>query len=256
MRFLLSAVRIFEYFCISAIWIALIGIFWPILLCLVGGLHYDLITSVIIALVTFAIYAADKVSGSAEDLMNSPSRAVLAKCPIKQLAIGAYGLAAIILVAWDPSKLYCVLAPGVAGLIYTARIGGVRPKDIFGMKTLIVASSTAICRAGLVGGDWSLHILVFLMMIIDTVIFDLRDIDGDVRANIRTLPVVIGRRQTLILLAGVAGLIYLISPFLAIMGIFFVLYFRKERHSLSYDLLVDAWALWATGILLLLRWFP
>jgi 4-hydroxybenzoate polyprenyltransferase len=227
------------------------------MLCLVGGLDYDPMTSLILFLITFAAYAADKVSGSKEDLLNNPRRAVLAKYHVKLLAWASYGIALVITAFWwDKSMLPYVIVPGVAELIYTARIKGVRPKDLFGMKTLIVASSTAFCRAGLVGGAAWLYVLVFLMMVIDTVLFDIRDVKGDASEGVMTLPVVLGRYPTLAILAISDIILFMLSPIVAILGAFFIFYYRKDRHSLSYDLLVDAWALWVTGILILLQWPP
>jgi hypothetical protein len=227
------------------------SVFWIVLLCQVSGLPYDPIASVILGLVTWAIYAADHAGGSAEDLTNNPGRAWLAKYPVKKLAALAYLLAIIITIWWDAPKLPCVLVVGLAGAAYTARIRGVRPKDILGVKTLIVASSTAICRAGLVGGAGWLYALVFLVMVIDTVLCDMRDMKGDAAEGVRTIPVVLGRGATLAILAVVDVIIFTLSPIVAMVGAGLIWYFRKERCSLSYDLLVDGWMLWAVVLLLL-----
>jgi hypothetical protein len=227
------------------------SIFWIMLLCQLSGRPFDPIDSVVLTLLTFAVYAADHAGGSKEDLMNNPGRAWLANYPVKKLAALAYCAALLITIWWDASKLPCVLVVGLAGAAYTARIGGIRPKDIPGVKTFIVASSTAICRAGLVGGEWWLYILVFLMMVIDTVLCDMRDIKGDAAEGVRTIPVMLGREPTLAILAGVDVIIFALSPIVATVGAGLIWYFRKERCRLSYDLLVDGWTLWAVALLFL-----
>jgi hypothetical protein len=227
------------------------SVFWIVLLSRLTGYPYDPVASVILGLVTWPVYAADHAGGSKEDLMNNPGRAWLAKYPVKKLAALVYIAALIITAWWDATKLPCVLVVGLAGAAYTARIRGIRPKDILGMKTLIVASSTAICRAGLVGGAWWLYVLVFLVMVIDTILCDMRDIKGDAAEGVRTIPVMLGRGRTLALLAAVDVIIFTLSPIVVMVGAGLIIYFRKERCSLSYDLLVDGWMLWVVMLLLL-----
>lgn len=218
--------------------------FRPVLLCAVSGRSVDLIACLAVPLITFAIYAPDKVSDSKEDLINNPGRAILAKYPIKWLAALSYTAAIVLVAWWDASKLFAVLVPGLGGIVYTARIGGVRPKDIPGMKNLIVATVSAICYAGLTGGPLQLYVLAFLLIFIDTVLFDIRDIRGDAAESVRTLPVLLGRKRTIAILVALDGVLATLSPIIAMWGAVLIWYFGKERHSLSYDLLVDGWAIW------------
>ena len=214
------------------------------MLCKIAGMPFDPVACIVVLLTTFAVYSFDKVSGSIEDLLNTPDRAVLAKYPIKQLAAMSY-LAAILVVALtDIWRIPGVLVIGLVGLVYTARIGGIRPKDIPGVKNLIVAISTAICYVDMINGALWLYALTFLLIFIDTVLFDLRDIKGDTAEGVRTLPVVLGRTRTLVILSAIDLIVYWLSPVVAMFGAIWILYFRKERPSLQYDLFVDAWMLW------------
>lgn len=221
------------------------GAFWIAILCDLSGKPFDPIAAIVLCLVTFAIYALDRAGGSKEDLLNNPGRAILAKYPIKQLAYLSYVLALFIVVATDFSKIPFVLVPGIAGFLYTSRIAGIRPKDLPGCKTLIVAGSTAICRAGLIGGAPWLYVLVFLAMIIDTVLFDLKDIRGDKENGVRTIPVILGRRKTLLILAIVDLMLFAFSTEIAILGAVWLAYFAKDRPIWQYDFLVDGWMMWA-----------
>lgn len=199
----------------------------------------------IVFLVTFAIYALDKVSGSKEDLLNTPDRAVLSGHPVKRAAALSYAVAIILVLAVDPPALPAVLIPGLAGILYTSRIHGVRPKDIPGCKNVVVAVSTAVCYAGLLHACLSAYMLIFLLIWIDTVLFDLRDVVGDASSGVRTLPVLLGPSRMMLVLIVFDALLFAISPVVAAVGLLLIVYFRKNRNVLAYDLLVDGWMMWS-----------
>jgi len=241
----------FNFLSISSLWIAFSASLGPVLLCQIYGMPLYWWQPITVFLVTFAIYSLDKVSGSKEDLFNTPDRAVLAGWPIKPMAICAY-LAAIILVAAnDSSKLTYVLVPGIAGTLYTARIGSIRPKDLPGCKNLIVAGATAICHAGLVGGPLEAYLLIFVWIGAGTIFSDLRDIRGDAAHGVKTLPVLLGRTKTLAFLAMLSLVLYALSPIVAVIVFSLIWYFRKERDNLDYDLLVDGWMIWSLALIYL-----
>lgn len=242
----MSLIYIFRLLSISSIWIALSAALGPAIICKIYGLPYDPMASAIVFLVTWAVYAIDKVSGSREDLLNDPDRAMLARHPIKLLAIIAYVVAIGLVTIYRPIAIYAVLAPGIAGALYTARICGVRPKDIPLAKNLIVAASTAFCYGWLTGGG---YMLIFLLMLAGTIFSDLRDVRGDRANNVRTLPVLLGPSRTLMVLAAIDIPIVFLSPVIAAMIGIFILYFSMQRPNLSYDLLIDGWMIWAYMLL-------
>jgi 4-hydroxybenzoate polyprenyltransferase len=89
-----------------------------------------------------------------------------------------------------------------------------------------------------------LYGLAWAVNAIDTTLSDIRDIVGDRIAGVHTLPVVLGGPKTLGILTGLDMAIAYLSPQIAIYGLFLIIYFRKDRHSLRYDLLVDGWLMW------------
>jgi 4-hydroxybenzoate polyprenyltransferase len=232
---------------VSSLWISFIGALCPALICIVYGLPIQPVYCLIAFLATWPVYASDKVSGSKEDLLNTPERAILANWPIKQLAIISYCLAIIIAVLTDWHKVPFVLSFGMAGWIYTRRICGMRPKDIPGLKNLIVATACAACYAGLAGTGYA---FMFLMILINTILFDIRDIKGDAANGVRTIPVLLGSSRTIMMLACLDGLLFVLSPEIAIIGIVILWYFRKDRPSLQYDYIIDGWIL--SGMMILL----
>lgn len=225
---------------VSSLWISIIGGLCPILVSIVYEQPIQPIYSLIAFLCTFAVYSADKVSGSKEDLLNTPDRAILANYPIGTLAKISYCLAILIVIVVDWHKLPFVLSFGVAGWIYTLKIGGVRPKDIPGVKNLIVASACAACYAGLVGQGYA---LIFLMILVNTILFDIRDIKGDALNGVRTLPVIFGRSRTMYGLIALNTILFAISPEVSVIGYIILCYFRQDRPSLQYDYFVDGWVL-------------
>ncbi|MCK9568716.1 hypothetical protein M0R72_07235 [Candidatus Pacearchaeota archaeon] len=242
----MSLIYIFRLLSISSIWIALSASLGPAIICKIYGLPYDPIASALVFLVTWAVYAIDKVSGSREDLLNDPDRAMLAKYPIKRLAAFAYVAAIVLVTVWRPIAIYAVLAPGIAGALYTTRICGIRPKDIPLAKNLIVATATAFCYGWLTGSG---YMLIFLLMMAGTIFSDLRDICGDSMNGVRTLPVILGSSRTLMVLAAIDVPIAFLSPVIAAMIGIFILYFSKQRPNLQYDLLIDGWMIWIYALL-------
>ncbi|MDD3906410.1 MAG: hypothetical protein PHS46_07830 [Candidatus Omnitrophica bacterium] len=234
--------KFFQSLPISALWIAFVETFWILILSDLCGVPVPYAAFPVVFLLVFAIYAKDHAGGGAEDDINNPGRII--RYPIEKIAYIVGALALIIVVATDYTKLPFVVIPVIIGYSYAMKFGNFRPKDIPGLKTLIVAAPTAYCYAGLVGGDWRAYLLVFLVTIIDTTLCDIRDAVGDVASGVRTVPVLLGRSRTLAILAIVDIAIFYLSPIVGILGMMFIIYFRKVRPNSHYDVLVDGWILW------------
>jgi len=229
---------------LSALWIAFVETFWIVILADLCRLPIPYAAIPAVFLLVFAVYANDHAKGSDEDRLNNPDRII--QYPIERIANCAGVLAIIIVAATDYTKLPFVLVPVIVGHSYTRKIGNFRPKDLPGLKTLIVAAPTAYCYAGLVGGDWRAYALVFLVTVIDTTLCDIRDLRGDAANGVRTIPVIWGRSRTLLALAAIDIAIFALSPTIAILGGLWLAYFAKDRPIWHYDILVDGWILWAS----------
>lgn len=230
----------FELLVVFSIWISFIAACCPVLICQVYNVPYQHIWSIIAFLCVFFVYNMDKVSGSKEDLLNTPERAILANYPIKQIASIAYLLAILIVILADWHKLPSVLIFGLAGWIYTIPVFGHRPKEVPGLKSLIVASACSICFAGLVGTG---YMFMFLIILISTILFDVRDLAGDTAQGVRTLPVLLGTSRTIAGLAVLNVALAFYSLPSAAYGFILLWHFRKPRANLEYDFLVDGWPL-------------
>lgn len=229
---------ILQYLVTFSIWVSLAAAACPLLV----GVVYDLPVApwkpVVAFLCAFFVYSMDKINGSKEDLLNTPERAILAYFPIKQAAILAYTAAFLITFANDPAKWYCVAIFGLAGWLYAVRVKGYRLKDIPGLKGPYVAAVWSVSFAGLVDAGYS---LIFLLILINTILFDIRDLVGDRAAGVQTIPVMLGASRTIWLLAGLDLVLAAVHLPSALIGAVLIWYFRQSRTSLQYDLLVDGW---------------
>lgn len=223
---------------IFSIWVSLAAASCPLLVGAVYDIPVEPWKPVVAFLCAFFVYSWDKVSGSKEDLLNTPERAILVNYPIKQIAILAYLAAFLIAFANDPAKWYCVAIFGAAGFLYSIRVKGYRLKDIPGLKGPYVAAVWAVSFAGLVGAGYA---LIFLIILPNTILFDMRDLIGDAAEMVPTIPVMLGASRTVWLLAAMVVILFFIEPITALIGAALVCYFRHERASLQYDLLVDGW---------------
>lgn len=228
----------FELLTVFSVWISLVAAVCPVLVCLVYNVPYKPVWSIIAFLSAFYVYSIDKVSGSKEDLLNTPERAILANYPILRLANWSFWLAIIIAVLTDWHSVANVLVFCLAGRLYVAKVGGHRLKDIPGFKSPYVAGAWSYGFAGLVGQGYA---LIFLLFLINTILCDMRDMVGDRAAGVRTLPVLLGLSRTIAGLAVLNIALAFYSLPSAAIGFCILYYFRKPRPNLEYDLWVDGW---------------
>lgn len=184
----------------------------------------------IIFLITFASYTFNRYTDK-EDRINHPKRADYIQRHGKTLisaAVVSYILALI--VAWQANTITFVitLVPGVAISLYSIKwipnklrgmLGGSRIKEFYLIKNIFVA---AIWSFGVVFLPLSyfkeevsltaLFLWLFFLgrFVINTIMFDLKDIEGDPKFNIKSLPVKIGWNNSLIALNVLNLLLYAI----------------------------------------------
>lgn len=235
---------VFRFLAVSSIWISISASCGTIVLGQIYSIPVAWWQPLAAGLATFAVYSLDKVGGSKEDRLNTPERAWLARYPIKKIALLAY-LAAIILVsAIDFWRLPAILSFGFAGWVYTRRVRGMRLKDIPTMKNVIVALATAICYAGLLAAPIQAYIMIFLMIFVGTVIFDLRDMKGDAASGVKTIPVICGRALTIAIIAMMSIVIFAMSHAMGLVALATIAYFSIKRSNIEYDLICDGWFIW------------
>jgi 4-hydroxybenzoate polyprenyltransferase len=161
-------------------------------------------------LVVFAVYCMNRLTDKDEDAVNSPERASLVNGneKILGLAVAFSYIGAIALGALENIfAMLILLFPLCSGIAYNVKISSKLPrlKDIFGVKNTIVALSWAVittllplvnsCKVSLILVI-SLFYFFFIKSFINTVLYDIRDIEGDKKNGIITIPVGIGKQNT------------------------------------------------------------
>lgn len=267
--------KLFFTLTVSSIFIGIAGFFLVYLGFFFLGLNPCILTCSSAALMTFGVYNLDKLTDSDEDKVNTPERErFFSGCRnlAKLSSVGAYSLAIILMILSKPLAVPIILSPVVANAIYASRLhpGVPRLKDIPIMKNITVAfiwaTGGALLPALSLSHEQNIPIamIFFFMavkMFINTVLYDVRDLKGDGENGVKTMPIILGERKTLVvllctnstLLPWLAFANVNIQPLAVLMvlyGYLYILYFRKKRNSLALDFFVDGeWIL--AGILLL-----
>lgn len=232
-------------------------------------------------LVIYSVYGINKITDTEEDQLNAPERSDLISSHrklFKYTAVSAYVLAVIIGLLYGWQVLLVLLFPLLAGLVYSIQINPRIPrlKDIFAVKSLIVALSWTVGNTFLPIVNFNVNLLVILLIFyfffiksfINTVLFDLMDVEGDEKTGTMTIPVVIGRSSTikllLVLNSTLLILIYtsmryglfqiFIVPliFCIIYGYFYILYFSRNKNRFNMDIMVDGE--WILVVFISLLW--
>ena len=165
----------------------------------------------------------------------------------------------------SPFAIFIILFPFCIGIVYSIKISNFRLKDVTGVKNITVALSWAVIGGFLPStvSDLSpiaimlIFYFAFSKLFINTVLFDVRDIEGDRINNVKTIPVVFGMKNTrrfLLILNSTlipwlihsytGGFFHRYIPVLIfgiIYGYWYILHFCRDGLKIgrSIDLLVD-----------------
>lgn len=183
-------------------------------------------------LVVFAVYCMNRLTDKEEDAINSPERASLVNGNEKILGftVAFSYITAIVLGAFENVfAMLTLLFPLCTGIAYNVKISPKLPrlKDIFGVKNIIVALSWAVITTFLPlasSGKASLILILslfyffFIKSFVNTVLYDIRDIEGDQKNGIITIPVGIGKSNTKTLLRVLTSSLLFLSFVLLIMN--------------------------------------
>lgn len=171
-------------------------------------INWDLLLATF--LVVFAVYCMNKLTDKEEDAVNSPERVsfIIGKEKILGFMVAfSYVTAVILGFLKSIFAVFILLVPLCAGIIYSIQISPKIPrlKDILGVKNVITALSWAVGTTFLPLINLNEISLLFVISIfyfffvksfVNTVIFDVKDIEGDKKNGIITIPVKIGKLKT------------------------------------------------------------
>ncbi|HDN50887.1 MAG TPA: prenyltransferase [Thermoplasmatales archaeon] len=222
--------------------------------------HMELLFSAFF--VTLSIYTFNKKTDVEEDRINTPERLKISTSSLLiPVAALSYIFSLVLGGIQNPHFVVVLMVPLFSGLLYSTKVGNVRVKDIFFIKNLVIATSCSIIATMPffyhMNYEYFLFIFTFffIKLLINTVIFDIRDVEGDRTINIKTVPVKIGVKHTKmflyslntcilgIVLAGIhAGLFGMYYPVLLFSVVYAYCYIHmSDRFSsrFMYDFVVD-----------------
>ncbi len=246
--------------------IAIIGALIPYFSFLLYNIKIDFSLLLSSFFLTFTVYSLDKLSNIKEDSISLPDRALFInrhKKIITCISAVSYITAIYLSFLKGQLALFVVLFPLFMGFVYSIKIFNFRLKDIFAVKNITIASSWAVTGTFfplvVLTKSFILIILVFYFIFIkcfiNTVLFDIRDIEGDSLNGVRTIPVFLGinKTKTILLILNSSLIPWLIFSqdffhrylFVLIYTIFYgylyIFYFCRGGNKIggSLDLIVD-----------------
>lgn len=180
---------------------------------------------VVVGLLTFAIYANDRLVDLESDAVSNPERTAFVRRyrPVLYVSASvAFGAAVALSALGGPLAFGLALLPGAAWVLYAVGWGPAVESSFRRLKELVVVNSA------IVAGAWSLTIVFLPVAFADaavtptvwvifwylalgtfvcTEISNVRDVESDVENGVSTLPVALGVRWTRRVLYGISLLI-------------------------------------------------
>jgi len=253
-------------------------------------LPVSLAACLIMFLVTFSVYNMNRKTDESEDAINHAERFAFTQKYAKALmasAVVAYLLAFLIAAMSGALTVAITSIPLVSGIFYSVAVlppgfGYRRLKDVPFVKNLLVGIAWAtpiallspLCTGAPIGFMTAVvWFFFFLLTVINTVVCDMRDVDGDIASGVKTLPAIVGVGRTRLLLSaanlggGAAVLLFsagylplaviaAIACIVAYVQGYITLFDRNARDKVVYDLVADGQYFLLGGLIILATVLP
>ncbi|MDK2891682.1 UbiA family prenyltransferase [Methanohalophilus sp.] len=218
----------------SSVFLAFTGVGMAYISCSFQGFPVIWETLGIMFLVTYSVYNIDRKADEEEDSINHSARYSFTSRHAKFLFISsifAYLLAFVIAGFHGINAVIVTSIPLVCGLLYSfpwlpKGFKYRRLKEIPSVKNLVISfawsSILALLPALIYEVSYDITMLVtliyfFLLVFVNTVVFDMRDIDGDSLSGINTIPVMLGAEKTRFMLLSMS---IVLGTGMSLIGIF------------------------------------
>ena len=270
--------RIFLILSVSSLYIGCSGFCKAFAGFVLLGAAANLNACLSVFLTVFSVYSLNKLTDIKEEAINFPERLGFLAGRTRLVlvySLGAYALAVLLVVLEKPVAIPVIFIRLIANALYSSRLipGLPRLKDIPFMKNLIVAISWALVCV-LIPAAYSEHldakvllIICFMTLksIINTVLYDVRDVAGDKENGIITVPILLGLEKTSLVLLAVNSILLLLAIStkgiagqlmlgMIAYGYIYILCFSKKMNPFSLDLIVDGeWMLACISIMMISR---
>ncbi|WP_247728516.1 UbiA family prenyltransferase [Halovivax limisalsi] len=233
----------------SNVFISLAATSWVVTTIVLADLPVDPLPLCIVFAVTLFVYSLNRFTDIDEDEFNVPGRATFTKQYGRAtVLVGLLGYLLVVAVGIyrDIPRVELLLAPLVVISLYSI----VGLKRLLLVKNLLVGLAWAGIPLGVgvyYGVARTTEILVLTgyvlaMLTIAAVIFDLKDIVGDRREGIRTIPRVVGTRWTRLGCAAATicvGLALVLVVAIGLVGPRYLVLLALSGYVLAYSLLAD-----------------
>jgi 4-hydroxybenzoate polyprenyltransferase len=177
---------------------------------LLTGKAWDLVLCFAFSFIVYSVYTLDRTLKSKEDEVNRPEEKNANKNSIFFIISVLLFIIFLVLVIKKVSPLVA-LFPFLIGFLYTKgiKIGSIsiRLKQGRGIKNFLVAFTWAFTIVGFIYDFTGNHLQIFWFFVffffksfINTVLFDCKDMAGDLAAGLTTIPVYFGEQRTGIIL--------------------------------------------------------
>jgi len=268
--FLSFSEKILSFLVFNSLFISLVCVFLTYCSFEFLNVQPNSILLIAVFLSTFSVYSLNRLTDLEEDSVNIPERGAYVKGKEKILlflCILSYAVALLIGVIVNPVIILVFLFPLIIGVLYSIEVSPKLPrlKNIPGMKNFIVTLSWVVgavfvpltCNYQGFGPTVMIFIFIFIKIFVNAVSFDIRDIEGDKKSGVKTIPVLLGRSRTKLLLLGIQSMLipwfliailegfflhyWLIFAFSIFYGFWYISYFSENRklEAFSRDLFVD-----------------
>jgi 4-hydroxybenzoate polyprenyltransferase len=221
----------------------------------------DLYILLIVFLLTFSMYNINRLTDIKEDTINVPKRAHLIN-KYKKILIYLIPMLLFvsIIISFYKNVLDIIFIIFILSLLYSVKWIPKkiskryrRFKDILLVKNIVISITWSVATVLIVSKYLDLFnyvvlffsIFVFLKLVINTIFFDMRDIKGDKKSGIKTIPMVFGINKTKILLHGLnitSGLFILSSIFLELIPNLAYFLFLSTFYTFTYVYLFNRYS--------------
>lgn len=242
--------RVLKVLTSTSIFIALNGLMVAVFGSLLYGVGMKPEILLAAFLVTFSVYNLNKATDKAEDSVNRPetaSREMLFYVGSSIIAtVFSLGIGALI----GAGALTALIVPVIVALAYSVRLlqSTTRLKEILGVKSVMVAFSWAFTGALLPASTQLVEFeklaltftYIFIQLLVNTILFDILDMEGDTVSGVKTIPIVLGLNVTRKLLTTLNSLLAPWLIYCLVRGLFL-----KYMPALVFGMLYGYIIIWA-----------
>ena len=157
-------------------------------------------------LVTFLAYYLNKITDKVEDSINNPRICSERDESHRFGLLFGFLFFSCLCIYTNFDTLVISSISIIVSVLYSFKFTSVFPrlKEIIGIKSILVASSWAFTGTLLPIGGQSLNgilvvlvfLYIFIQLLVNTIICDIRDVEGDIVSGVRTIPIVLGINTT------------------------------------------------------------